>query len=79
MSAPKFADWDTRMRIDNEARRYAHGNRYVPTCKCGRRMNKDDFNGMWHCWERDHGGYQTEDQVAHLIYLELLRNEGYTE
>jgi hypothetical protein len=39
-------------------------------------MYKDNFNGMWVCHESGHGGYQTQDQVARLIYNELMESEG---
>jgi len=45
----------------------------APTCdKCGLRMSRDTFNGMFFCRERGHGGYQTRDQVEVLHFKEML-------
>ena len=66
----------TRDRLHGEARRLAHRGSYSPRCDCGKRMYKDSFNGMWVCYEQGHGGYQTTDQVAHLIYAELAKSQG---
>lgn len=73
----KVAPPDVREEFWNAAFRQAHGNRVAPQCACGLRMRKDDFNGMWFCRERGHGGYQTESQVASLLFKEMLRDGGY--
>ena len=75
----RFADEATHNRIHAEASRLAHRHSYAPRCDedCGRRMRMDSFNGMWICSRDDHGGYQTQDQVARLIYVELLESEGF--
>lgn len=83
MTEPLFADRDTRERIYNQARAMAHGNRIAPKCGvCGQRMHKDTFNGMWCCYADyrgdNHGGYQTEDQVTHLLYAEEMASQGYS-
>lgn len=65
------------MAILQEANTVAHGNRYAPKClACERRMRKDDFNGMWVCHDSNHGGYQTESQVAALIEKEIYLERG---
>jgi hypothetical protein len=67
---------EIRDRCGEEAARLAHRGSYAPRCNCGKRMYKDNFNGMWVCHESGHGGYQTQDQVARLIYNELMESEG---
>jgi len=77
LSDKRFADQATRDRLWKEAARLAHRKQAAPTCHCGRRMRMDDFNGMWHCFEEGHGGYQTRSQVEGLFFNELLMGEGY--
>jgi ribosomal protein L37AE/L43A len=72
----KVADRETRNRIHAEAARAAHTT--APKCsECSRRMYKDTFNGMWVCYSQGHGGYQTQEQVAQLLYVEFLEGEGF--
>lgn len=77
MREPRYADPQTRKRLHDKAHR-AMSLGAVPYCHCGRGMHKDSFNGMWHCWEEEHGGYQTQDQVTNILYMALLKGEGYS-
>ena len=46
----------------------------APRCHCGLWMNLDTFNGMFYCREQGHGGYQTQEQVVHMHYDEMIRD-----
>jgi len=68
---------ELRDRLYDEAQRLANGNQYAPVCgSCDRRLYKDNFNGMWVCYDSDHGGYQTTDQISCLIYTQMIESAG---
>lgn len=74
---------EERERLEASARLSARIGSRAPKCSvCGQRMRKDDFNGMWCCRgdyganRETHGGYQTQDQVARLLYTEDATEKG---
>jgi len=75
-----FPTYEESMSILDQANALAHGNRYAPKCAtCACRLYKDNFNGMWVCRDGEHGGYQTEAQVAALIESEILWGRGFAK